>query len=71
MLHPGSAVGAKPEDALSQVAKGLNLALDESNSSVRVALETMCGRGSEVGVNFDQLKYIIDRVNLKERVGIC
>jgi len=70
VIHPGSAVNTPTNDALSQVAKGINLAL-KKNSTVRIALETMCGRGSEVGINFEQLKYIIDRVEQKERVGIC
>ncbi|CFW92851.1 type IV apurinic/apyrimidinic endonuclease [endosymbiont DhMRE of Dentiscutata heterogama] len=70
ILHPGSAVDAPINEALSQVAKGINLVL-QSSSQVRVVLETMCGRGSEVGVNFEQLKYIIDRVEQKGRVGIC
>ncbi|CAG8833447.1 34579_t:CDS:2, partial [Racocetra persica] len=66
ILHPGSAVDAPINEALSQVAKGINLVL-QSSSQVRIVLETMCGRGSEVGVNFEQLKYIIDRVEQKER----
>jgi deoxyribonuclease-4 len=70
VLHPGSALTAQPKDALSQIVEGLNLVLTES-STVRIALETMCGRGSEVGINFDQLKYIIDRTKQKERVGVC
>ncbi|CAG8456109.1 26251_t:CDS:2 [Gigaspora margarita] len=69
VLHPGSAVDTPTNDALSQVAKGINLVLKKS-STVRIALETMCGRGSEVGINFEQLKYIIDRVEQKERVVI-
>lgn len=70
ILHPGSAVDTPTEKALNQVAKGINLVL-EKNSTVRIALETMCGRGSEVGINFEQLKYIIDRVEQKERIGVC
>jgi len=70
ILHPGSAVDTPIEEALSQVAKGINLVLEKS-STVRVALETMCGRGSEVGINFEQFRYIIDRVEKKERIGIC
>ncbi|CAG8455159.1 15937_t:CDS:2 [Cetraspora pellucida] len=66
ILHPGSAVDAPINEALSQVAKGINLVL-QSSSQVRIVLETMCGRGSEVGVNFEQLKCIIDRVEQKER----
>lgn len=70
VLHPGSAVDTPTNEALSQVAKGINLVLEES-SAIRIALETMCGRGSEVGINFEQLKYIIDHVKQKERVGVC
>jgi len=70
ILHPGSALDAQPKDALSQVAHGLDLVLEE-NPDVRIVLETMCGRGSEVGISFEQLKYIIDRVKQKERIGIC
>jgi len=70
VLHPGSAVNTPTEEALTQVVKGINLVLEKS-SAVRIALETMCGRGSEVGINFEQLKYIIDRVERKERVGVC
>jgi deoxyribonuclease IV len=70
VLHPGSAVDTPIEEALSHVAEGINLVL-ERTSQVRIALETMCGRGSEVGINFSQLKYIIDRIKQKERIGIC
>ncbi|CAI2161732.1 1303_t:CDS:1 [Funneliformis geosporum] len=70
VLHPGSRVDTPVEEALSQLAKGINLTL-ENTSTVRIALETMCGRGSEIGINFEQLKYIMDRVEQKERVGVC
>ncbi|CAG8790760.1 10432_t:CDS:2, partial [Cetraspora pellucida] len=69
VLHPGSAVDAPINDSLSQVAHGINLILQKSIQA-RIVLETMCGRGSEVGINFEQLKYIIDRVEQKERVGV-
>jgi deoxyribonuclease-4 len=70
VLHPGSALDAKIEDSLSQFVRGINSVLSES-STVRIALETMCGRKNEIGGNFEQLKYIIDRVNYKERIGVC
>jgi deoxyribonuclease-4 len=70
VIHPGSAINNPTEEALLQIAKGINLIL-EKNSKVRIALETMCGRGSEVGKDFQQLKYIIDRVKKKERIGVC
>ena len=70
VIHPGSALSAQPQAALLQLVKGLNLVL-ESTSTIRISLETMCGRGGEIGGNFEQLKYIIDKVEQKERVGIC
>jgi deoxyribonuclease-4 len=70
IIHPGSALTAKPELALSQIAKGINMVFDEV-SEARILLETMCGRGSEVGINFEQLKHIMDRVKQKERIGVC
>lgn len=70
VLHPGSAVDTPINESLSQVAKGINLVL-KNTSTVRIALETMCGRGSEIGINFEQLKYIIDRIEQKERIGVC
>jgi len=70
VLHPGSALTAEPKVALSQVACGINLVLNE-HPNIRIALETMCKRGGEVGGSFEQLKYIMDEVEQKERVGIC
>jgi deoxyribonuclease IV len=70
VLHPGSALSADPKKALAQVAKGLNLVLNES-SNIKIALETMCQRGGEVGGTFEQLRYIIDRVEKKERIVVC
>ncbi|WNE40427.1 MAG: putative endonuclease 4 [Mycoplasmataceae bacterium] len=70
VIHPGSAVNTPIETSLVQLAKGIDLILAKS-SKVSIALETMCGRGSEIGKDFQQLKYIIDNVKEKERVGIC
>ncbi|CAG8654463.1 8269_t:CDS:2, partial [Ambispora gerdemannii] len=50
VLHPGSAINTPTEEALTQVVKGINLVLEKS-STVRIALETMCGRGSEIEWN--------------------
>lgn len=70
VLHPGSSSGVNFEKACLQIAKGLNLVL-EKNHKIFIALETMSGKGNELGVNFNQLKLIIDNVNLKQKVGIC
>jgi deoxyribonuclease IV len=70
IIHPGSTLKADPEKACLQVAKGLNLVL-KRNSKVFIVLETMSGKGSEIGFNFSQLKLIIDNVNFKQKVGVC
>ena len=70
VLHPGSTLQDKSNNPLLQVARGINLVL-EKNSKVRIALETMSGKGSEVGKTFEELKLIIENVDLKEKVGIC
>lgn len=70
VLHPGSAVGSLPEVALKQIVKGLDAAcLPEQ--TVKIALETMAGKGSEVGTNFEQLQYIINNVKKPELIGVC
>lgn len=71
VLHPGSHVDAGVEVGLKAVIDGLNEVLDHDNSDVKIALETMAGKGSELGKNFNELKTIIDGVHKKERVGVC
>lgn len=70
VLHPGSAVGAPEQVGLDRIIEGLNLVLTP-NQKAKIALETMAGKGSELGTNFTQLKYIIDNVKLNDKLGIC
>ncbi|AHF61061.1 endonuclease IV [Spiroplasma mirum ATCC 29335] len=70
VLHPGSAVGAEEQVGLDLIVEGLNLVLTAEQKAL-VALETMAGKGSELGVNFTQLKYIIDNVKLNDKLGVC
>jgi len=70
VLHPGSSLGADKNVALESIASLLNKVLS-TDSNVRIALETMSGRKNELGVNFDEIKFIIDRVDLKEKIGVC
>lgn len=70
VLHPGSHVKAGDETGLNQVVKGLDMVLNE-NQKVKIALETMAGKGSEVGKDFDQLQYIIEHVKYNELLGVC
>lgn len=72
VLHPGSAVDGNREDALSQVAKGINLIIANSPlAKTVICLETMAGKGNEVGRSFEEIKTIIDQVSDKSRIGVC
>ena len=71
VLHPGSHVQAGLEAGLNQIILGLNEVLKETPYQGKIALETMAGKGSEVGTTFDQLKYIIDHCDYPEKLGIC
>lgn len=71
VLHPGSHVGAGEEIGLSRIIDGLNEVLDKDDHDVTILLETMSGKGSELGYTFEQIRYIIDNVNKKERLGVC
>lgn len=71
VLHPGSHVGAGSEAGCKKIVEGLNLALAQVNNDVKIALETMAGKGGEVGSNIDELKYIIDHCLFKDRLGVC
>lgn len=70
VLHPGSHVGLGPELGLENIINALNKVID-TTTGVRILLETMAGKGTELGTNFDDLKYIIDHINNKDRIGLC
>ena len=69
VLHPGSHVGLGEEVGINNIVNGLNDVLEDSK--VTILLETMAGKGSELGCNLDQIKTIIDRVENKDKIGIC
>ena len=69
-FHPGSHVKQGVEVGIDFIVEMLNEILTE-NQTTTVLLETMAGKGSEIGRNFEELKAIIDRVNLKEKLGVC
>lgn len=71
VLHPGSHLNEGVEAGIAQVVKGLNLVLDNNEDDVYIALETMAGKGSELGRSFEELKMIYDGVNKKERLRVC
>ncbi len=70
VLHPGSHVGLGIEKGIQNIIFALNK-VNESNNSVIILLETMAGKGSEVGSNLDEIKEIIDGVNDKSKIGVC
>lgn len=69
VLHPGSHVGLGVEQGINNIIKGLNMILDTSN--VRVLLETMAGKGSEIGSKLEEIKTIIDGVEYNDKIGVC
>lgn len=69
-FHPGSHVGQGIETGIEQIADMLNGILWEDMHTT-VLLETMAGKGSEVGSRFEELRAIMDRVNLKDKLGVC
>lgn len=69
-FHPGNHVGQGAETGIARIAEILNEVLTEEQSTT-VLLETMSGKGSEIGRNFDELHQIIDRVERKDKLGVC
>lgn len=70
-FHPGAHVGQGAEAAIPRIAEVLNEAMDQDPISPFVLLETMAGKGTEVGRTFEELAAIIERVERKDRVGVC
>lgn len=69
-FHPGSHVGQGTEAGITMIADMLN-GLLRPDQTTTVLLETMAGKGSEVGGRFEELREILDRVELKEKMGVC
>ncbi|MCI6789156.1 MAG: deoxyribonuclease IV [Mollicutes bacterium] len=71
VLHPGLHIGQGEEVGLKQIIKGLNEVLKEDTTDVTICLETMAGKGSELGKTFDEIAYIINNSQFKNRLGVC
>ena len=69
-FHPGSHVGQGMETGIQKIAEILNDVLTEEQTTI-VLLETMAGKGSEVGGTFEEIRAIIDQVDKKEKLGVC
>lgn len=70
ILHPGSHVGEGVEKGISKIVEGLNEILT-SDTPVNIALETMAGKGSEIGRNFDELAEIYGRTIRSDKLRVC
>lgn len=69
-FHPGSRLGQEEEEAIKQIADMLNHVLFEDMHTM-VLLETMAGKGSEMGRRFEEIQAVLERVQLQDKVGVC
>ena len=70
VLHPGAHVGAGVEAGLTQIVNGLNEVLTK-DTPVNIALETMAGKGTEIGRTFDELAYLFEHVVHSDKLRVC
>lgn len=70
VLHPGSHVGLGEEEGIKNIVEALNIVLDKKEDPI-ICLETMAGKGTELGKTFEEIKEIINGVNIKERIMVC
>lgn len=68
-LHPGAHIGAGADAAIAQIVKGLN-AVIQPTQRIQIALETMAGKGTEVGRSFEELAQMIDGVTYNEKLSV-
>ncbi len=70
VLHPGSYTDKTAEYGIQRIADGLNMVISAETKPF-ICLETMAGKGSEIGRSFEELAQIIEKVKLKEKIGVC
>ena len=71
VLHPGSHVNTGVENGVDSIVKALDWVLSQDGTDVKIALETMAGKGAEMGTSFEQMEEIISKCKYSNRVGIC
>ena len=72
VLHPGNATGGDREEAINWIGEGLNQIIENTKGmNVKIALETMAGKGTEVGKTFEEIRQLIDLVIDQDRVSVC
>lgn len=70
VLHPGSSVGIDRNIALDNIIRALNFIITKDTKTM-ILLETMAGKGTELGCTLEEIKYILDGVNFKDKIGVC
>ena len=70
-FHPGAHTGQGTETGIRQIAESLNRLMALAEMQTTVLLETMAGKGSEIGGTFEELREIIDRVECRDKIGVC
>lgn len=72
VLHPGNSLTIPVEEAIENISLVVNKIIENTmETDVVIALETMAGKGTEVGRTFHEVKAIMDKINVKERIGVC
>jgi deoxyribonuclease-4 len=71
VLHPGNHLGLGSEEAIKNLVENLDTVLAQDGTDVRIAIETMAGKGSEIGTCFEDVKKILDNCKYPERLGVC
>ncbi len=71
VLHPGAHVGSGAENGLKRIVTALDNVFAQDGTNVKIALETMAGKGSELGRNFEELNYIISNSQFSDRIVVC
>ena len=71
ILHPGSYLKASLDDGIQRIAQKLNEVFEKDTTDVCITLETMAGKGSEVGRTFEELAFIYEKVDKKDRIRFC
>ena len=71
VLHPGASVGQDRTEAMKSCARVIDIALNNASNDVKIAVETMAGKGSEIGITFEEVRFILDNIENKDKVGVC
>ena len=71
VLHPGAHVGYGSEEAIESLAHALDYIFENDGTDVKIAIETMAGKGTEIGISFEEISKIISTCRYPERLGVC